>query len=211
MTEHKLFTGDIPAVSTRAFHEHRERAPHLEQDAHRPRLHRALEMVTDAALRVATARAAEPRRDVTVVDFGCGDGGLLSLIKPLPGVTGWGYDFAPANVAGWRERGVEAYPVDAFAPSTEIGNMVGDIVVTTEVLEHLAYPHTAVRRLFVAGASWLVASSPWTEHPGSHDECHAWAWDHDGYRAMIEAGGWRLHRHETVGQFQIVLAGRTTP
>lgn len=212
MAEHKLFTGDTPHVSTFAFHEHRERAPHIEQDAHRPRLLTALGMITAAVRRVRADRADNPpQRDVTVADFGCGDGGLLSLIKDMPGVTGWGYDFAPANRAGWAERGVEAYPVDAFDPGLILTDMVGDIVVTTEVLEHLADPHQAVRRLRLAGATYLVASSPWTEHAGSHDECHAWAWDVGGYCALLAQGGWQILLHTQIGMFQVVLAEAATP
>lgn len=212
MTEFKLYDGDVPAVSTREFHAHRLRAPHLEQSAHMPRLHLAFAMVADAVDRVQAARADDRvQRAVTVTDLGCGDGGLLSMVKHLPNVAAWGYDFAPANAEGWRERGVEAHEADVFDPSVRLSDMVGAIAITTEVLEHLAHPHTVVRRLFWAGAAWLVASSPWTEHPGSHDACHAWAWDQTGYRDLIEGGGWFVHRHETIGPFQVVLAGRKAP
>ncbi len=88
MTEWRLFDGDVPHVSTYAFHEHRDRAPHLEQTMHRERLLRTAEAV----------RALNP---ASVVDLGCGDGGLLSLITDIPS---WGYDWHPASVQGWRER-----------------------------------------------------------------------------------------------------------
>lgn len=35
----------------------------------------------------------------------------------------------------------------------------------------------------------FVASSPWNETEGPGYEGHLWAWDVEGYRAMIEAPG----------------------
>jgi len=198
--EHRLFDGDVPHVSTAAFHEHRDRAPHLEQPLHRRRLVYAAYLVEQAADAAG--------RPVTVSDLGCGDGGLLSLLGRLPAVErAWGYDFQPSNAAGWAERGVTAERVDVFGADRDAVKF-GDVTVMTEVLEHLADPHAAVR--WVAGQSrWLVASSPWPESPAAHDECHAWAWDLPGYRALVEQGGWRVLRHDRVdGYFQALLAGR---
>ena len=206
MAEYKLFDGDVPHVSTAAFHAHRERAPHLEQPVHRPRLEMAAELVRDAATRHQLDR---PGHATGVSDLGCGDGGLLSLLKGEDPnrLLAWGYDFQPSNRAGWAERGVTAESVDAFAPGHG-GVILGDIAVTTEVLEHVADPHGVVRWIG-EHSRYLVASSPWNENPASHDECHCWAWDQDGYRALIEQGGFTILRHETVGQFQVVLAEKT--
>jgi hypothetical protein len=52
---------------------------------------------------------------------------------------------------------------------------------------------------------FIVASSPWDESPQWHDECHAWAWDFPGYRALIEQGGFRILRHGQSTRFQIIL------
>ncbi|MFG3051917.1 methyltransferase domain-containing protein [Kitasatospora sp. NPDC048239] len=210
MTEYRLFTGDVPYVSTAAFHEHRERAAHFEQPAHRPRLEKALKFIAAAYVWLA----AEGVNDITLSDLGCGDGGLLQFVgETIPdrdtlGVnfSAWGYDFQPSNQAGWDERGVTAELRDAFAPDHP-GVILGDIAVMTEVLEHLADPHGTVRWVG-AHCRFVVASSPWNETPESHDECHAWSWDHDGYRALIEQGGYEVLRHESVGQFQIILGER---
>lgn len=202
MTEYKLFDGDTPDVSTFAFHEHRERAPHLDQPNHRPRLELAAAFVGSAAA-IHEGRAGATV--TTMSDFGCGDGGLLSLVKPLR-IEAWGYDFAPANAEGWAERGVKAESLDVFGADQDRVRF-GDITAVTEVLEHIADPHAAVR--WIAERSpFLVASSPWNETPEHHDECHAWAWDLPGYRALIEQGGYRILRHEQVLQFQVVLGWR---
>lgn len=203
MTEYRFFPeGEIPHVSTPEFHAHRERAPHLEQEVHRGRLGKAAGFATHAY------HEQERREDgaVTLSDLGCGDGGLLSMLRGLVGLNAHGYDFQPSNEAGWAERGVNAELLDVFGE--DMGVIVpGQIAVTTEVLEHLADPHGAVRWIGTH-SRYLVASSPWNETPESHDECHAWGWDQNGYRALIEQGGFTVVRHETVGQFQVVLGER---
>jgi 2-polyprenyl-3-methyl-5-hydroxy-6-metoxy-1,4-benzoquinol methylase len=199
VTEHKLFEGDIPYVSTAAYHAERERAPHLEQHPHQGRLYRAADFV---ALAVADLGG----ENIRISDLGCGDGGLLSLIQSIPGTESWGYDFAPANAAGWRERGVTASALDVFGADWD-RVQTGHVVVMTEVLEHLADPHGVLRRLNTPdGPRRLVCSSPWNEGPSNHDACHAWAWDTDGYRTMLEAAGWTVQLQEQVSLFQVVLA-----
>jgi SAM-dependent methyltransferase len=198
VTEHKLFEGAVPYVSTAAFHADRERAPHLEQGWHRPRLERAAEFV-----RMVTDR--QPVKDRTVSDLGCGDGGLLSLLAGPGEISAWGYDFAPANAAGWTERGVSAFALDVFGVDIQRVQF-GTVTVMTEVLEHLEDPHGVLR--WVRGNSrFLVCSSPWNENQNNHCEEHAWAWDLEGYAAMIQAAGWTVVQHQQVGLFQVVLAG----
>lgn len=200
MTEYKLFEGDTPHVSTFEFHADRERAPHLEQGVHRPRLERAAEFIHYAADLLLDGNV-EAHPFVTVSDLGCGDGGLLSLLDCR--TAAHGYDFQPSNVEGWRQRGVTAFPYDAFGKD-ESKVEYGDISVATEVLEHLADPHGTVKRI-ACKSQYLVASSPWTETNVSHDACHAWAWDMEGYRQLLEWGGFEIVRHEQVGMFQVIL------
>lgn len=193
MSEWKLFDGDTAHVSTAEFHVGRSRAAHLEDPLHRPRLDRAAAFVLDAV-----GRGAE-----TLSDLGCGDGGLLSLVDDA--VTAWGYDFCPANTAGWLERGIEAGFLDVFGVDRAQVKL-GGITVVTEVLEHLTDPHAAVRWIG-EHSRYIVASSPWTETSAAHDECHAWAFDVDGYRELIEQGGFEVLRHEKADCFQVVLGG----
>lgn len=198
--EYRLFPeGTVPHQSTFEFHSDRERAPHLEQGTHTGRLRLAAEMIQEAAHGVRQRGELIP----TVSDLGCGDGGLLSLLKDSPALISWGYDFAPANAAGWAERGVQAQPFDVFGKD-RASVRLGSVAVATEVLEHLADPHGVVRWIGET-SRFLVASSPWTENDISHDACHTWAWDMEGYRALVEQGGFTVVRHEQVGQFQVIL------
>jgi len=200
VAEWKLFEGDEPYVSTAAFHEHRARAPHLEQEGHQQRLHMAAKFVQDACLLDGEA--------CSVSDLGCGDGGLLSVVQNYSCVSrAWGYDFQPSNQAGWQDRGVTAYLKDVFGADRD-DIQFGRITVMTEVLEHLANPHGEVRWVS-QNSDYLVCSSPYDESDLSHDECHAWAWDKVGYRNLLENNGFTIIEHVDLSwKFQVALAKR---
>jgi hypothetical protein len=196
VTEWRLFTaGQRPHVSTLEFHAPRERAPHVDQPGHRPRL-------------LAAEQRIREINPATVVDLGCGDGGLLELLGRDPAIPAWGYDFAPANAAGWAERGVTAEARDVF--NAHDVPRWGQLAVLTEVLEHLADPHGTLR--WIAGhVRWVVASSPRWETGTSHAEEHAWAWDADGYGGLFDAAGWDVLHHEPCDWSQIVVAEVADP
>lgn len=193
--EWRLFEeGTVPHVTTAEFYRDRERAPHLEQMHHRARFDLALDCV-----RAAENWYARP----TLSDLGAGDGGFLALASPYVGRT-WGYDLCPANVAGAVERGVDVRLQDFTKERPELG------VITTllEVLGHITRPHELVRAVWKAGVRVLIASVPVDETGRGHDAVHTWTWSGDGFRALIEGGGWNVVRHETAGGHQVVLARR---
>lgn len=191
MTEYRFFEppGE-PEFTTAAWYLGRERAPHLEQPDHGERLR-----VTHSCVR----RALERTGAVTVVDLGCGDGGLLSL---LDGVDAWGYDLCPANVKAARgERGVNASLLDVVRHPG--GIVWGDLAVCTEMFEHLADPHGFARRIGRCCRA-VVASSPANEDDRSHYEFHAWAWDMDGYARLIGQAGFEVTAHVLAGDYQVI-------
>ncbi len=195
MTEWQLYEpGTIPDCTTSAWYEGRARAPHLEEGAHRDRLLLAADMVRDAVDRFGVQ---------SVVDLGCGDGGLLSLLQPLSFETDtpmWGYDLQRTNVnPAVLERNVDVRYGDVVAGEVEWG----ELAVCTEMLEHLLEPHEFVRRVGERSRV-IVASSPFTETGASHYEFHTWAWDMPGYRALIEQAGYHVERHETTSMFQVI-------
>jgi Methyltransferase domain len=194
LTEWKIYGEAVPYVSTREFHLHRDRAHHLEQAHHRDRLATAAELIRESA----TAWD-------TFSDLGCGDGGLLSVVQK-GFASAWGYDFQPSNAAGWAERGVKGFQLDAFGADRELIRL-GTVVACTEVLEHLADPHGVLRWLYESPVTTtLVCSSPWNETGEFHDECHAWAWDTEGYEALVQGANWNITDHKQVGPFQVVKA-----
>lgn len=193
MSEWRLFpAGTVPEYTTPEWYLDREHAPHLEDDIHRARLVRSAAQV---------AQVAFSHRLKTLVDLGSGDGGLLSLLGPA--VQGWGYDLMPTNVEAAKDRGADVRYGNVLTGDIEWGQ----IAVATEMLEHLVDPHAFVRHIAVHSEA-LVCSSPWQERPGHAYEFHTWAWDFDGYRALVEQGGFEVLHHEAVGPFQVISAAR---
>lgn len=190
MSEWQLFEpGTIPVCTTAEWYLDRDRAPHLEEGLHRPRLLLTAELV----------RSAEP---ADVVDLGAGDGGLLSLL--LGEVPAWGYDLCPDNIVGAQARGVDVRLGDVVT-----GDITwAELAVATEMLEHLVDPHGFVRRI-AEHSSWIVASSPAVETDVNHYEFHTWAWDTDGYAALIEQAGFEVVEHKLGSFFQVIMGVRS--
>ena len=191
MSEWQLFEpGTVPECTQPTWYADRERAPHLEQSAHQERLHAAAGLIHN----VVTAGTV-----ATVSDLGAGDGGLLSLID---GVSAWGFDLMPSNVAGASERCVDVALRDIF--TLDLLDF-GDLSVCTEVLEHLIDPHAFVRSI---PSRYLVASSPAYETANSHYEFHLWAWDLSGYRALLEQGGYTIIASASTSLYHVLLGER---
>lgn len=197
MTETRL---DVdPEIFTAEWYTTRDRAAHLEQPIHAARFDAALSLVGRAVAQFGAA---------SIVDLGCGDGGLLSRIRANhPDLPAWGYDLQPSNIsAAVNERHVDARYLDWLAGPIEWG----DLAVTTECLEHLDDPHAAVRHI-ADHARLIVVSSPASETIDCHDPVHAWVWDADGYRKLVEQAGYDIAEHRiTPGEiaFQVILGVR---
>lgn len=189
---------DPPYWTTPEFYAGREAAPHLEQEGHRERLLLTADMVIDALDRFGKQN---PGKLGSVLDLGAGDGGLISLFRGKGAVIG--YDLQQSNIDAAKGRGVVVELKDVVTELPPI--FPTDVLVATELLEHLLEPAEFVRRLHASPARHLVASSPYTETPESHYEFHTWAWDLDGYRALLEDAGWRVIRQETAWISQVLL------
>ena len=189
--EWKLFDKDSDFTKVEWYWD-REAAHHLEEIGHRDRLLVARNLVLEAH-----AMGAK-----TAVDLGCGDGGLLQLLKDTP-VKAWGYDLMPKNI----EHAVAVRDVDARYTDFNSDDIeYGDITIMTEVLEHMIDPHKIVREL---PSKFLIASSPYNENDKSHYEFHLWAWNQQGYDALITQGGYRIvNKIYSDGWSQVVLGVR---
>lgn len=190
--EWKLFDENNPEFARPEWYENIESAHHLEEDHHRERIITALDFV----------HTAISMGGKSVVDLGCGDGGLLALLKEN-NIEAWGYDLMPKNIDyAVNVRGVDARYTDF--KNDEI--IYADIAVMTEVLEHLENPHEVVKNL---PSKFLIASSPYNETNTHHYEFHLWAWDNQGYIDLMHSGGYNVFNIKNVsGWSQIVLAVR---
>jgi methyltransferase family protein len=195
--EWRLYGDEIPECATAEWYRERDAAPHLEQEGHRERLLLTAEMVEDAVRR--------PGIVSDICDLGAGDGGLLQAVRErgirLPA---WGYDLQPTNVKAAIDRGVNVQLADFDIDPVRWA----DVVVASEVIEHLPDPHAFIRWVAASPARFFVATSPYTETPGNAYEHHLWAWDLVGYRQLLEQAGWVVLRQETAWISQILLCGR---
>lgn len=200
MAEYKLFEGDTAPFTDSEFYRDREAAHHLEQGGHTERLVLAGEYVKYAFDQMSLDQYATP----TVSDLGCGDGGLLQHLRDTYGIIGWGYDMQPSNVNhAQNTRKVDVRLTDFGASNVQYG----DIVVMTEVLEHLSDPHGTLRSI-PDSTTYLIASSPFHETRDAHYEFHNWAWDDEGYDALLEQAGFTVVKHEHVWLNQVLLGVR---
>lgn len=191
MAEWRLFPeGTVPEFTTQAWYQGRERAPHWEQPAHHGRMEMALDHIMEIS-------------PVSLVDLGCGDGGLLAQLPKW--ISAWGYELSPEAVKGGEERGVHILQADIV---DGLDTWRSEMTVATEILEHLVDPHGMVQRI-AQSSPCLVASSPVDETADHHYEFHAWAWDKAGYVALMEQAGLEVVRHDVVDTFQVVTAVRS--
>jgi len=138
-----------------------------------------------AGLVAGLARWAAPVRSVT--DLGCGDGSLLARLRDvlLPAdIPMWGYDLGKADLAYGQQRGLDLRSGDITKPHRL---EYGELVIATEVAEHLEDPEDFLRGI---QAALLIVSSPSAETGDWHNPIHAWAWDRAGYDELVRRSGW---------------------
>lgn len=97
----------------------------------------------------------------TVLDVGCGEGYLArAILDRFPGARYRGVDVSEGAVEAARARCPEATfevaTIETLASWTE----TFDVVVCSEVLEHLSDPHAALKILAARCAKTLVVSVP---------------------------------------------------
>lgn len=201
MSEWKLFDTP-PEWTTPEWYAERETAPHLEQEGHRERLHLTAKLANQIVRKLDAS---------LVIDVGAGDGGLLSLIRPTRTLYTVGYDLQQSNVTASANRGprVRVEYRDVIEDWPRRDDTIPDVVLCTEMLEHLVDPHGFVQRLWdLPDVKAVVASSPYTEDDTSHYGFHTWAWDLDGYRNLFEDIGWNVTAQETAWISQVIVAER---
>lgn len=210
MTEWKLFGDEPPAFCDPANLAGQEWMDLEHQPGWQQRSQMVLEMARFVAVGPPVAGIAAP---ASVTDLGCGDGSLLALLATF-GLPAWGYEVGRGDVDAAGRRGLDVRQGDILAGDIEYG----DLLIVTEVLEHLADPEAFLRGL---PGRLLIVSSPSAETGDWHNPIHAWAWDMAGYAALLQRAGWTVLRHrecdggpntfgDVTGQqrFQAIFAAR---
>ena len=134
-----------------------------------------------------------------VVDFGCGDGLLLSEFAKQH-IGGIGYEFSNAGINRCQRRGVSVVKLDFSNHILPSPFPKGDLVVCLEVAEHLPMKDADFLCDILScceGSKWLVFAAA---IPGQGGEGHLNEQPHDYWREKIEARGWRFNNTLTKKQ-----------
>lgn len=196
MSEWRLFReGNVPDYTQPGFFAAHPWVDPAGQRGHAERT----DMVADLVAEIVTSTGL-----ASLTDLGCGDGALLQKIAQRVRVKSWGYDLGIQNIHVARTlRLVDARQADFHEL---IGLEYGQLLVATEVVEHLVDPRRFIRML---PGGHLILSSPCDETDRDHYVHHAWAWDLDGYRAMVEDCGWTVKEQRSCpAGFQVIWAVR---
>lgn len=159
---------------------------------------------TDHVLRLlVTAGAVAWLKPGTICDPACGDASILVRAWQLwPFQRAFLGDLSKAQI-DLLARSPLPFPAE-FYPGSHAQETLDnleqpvDVVVLTEILEHVEDPDAVLRSAREAGKA-LVVSSPIDEtfSVGNHE--HLWAWDKAGYREMLEATGWSPVAYTEIG------------
>jgi 2-polyprenyl-3-methyl-5-hydroxy-6-metoxy-1,4-benzoquinol methylase len=192
---HKTF--DKPHSHDAEWYKDREAVDHINQSNHRPRLLQVQDYLIELL-------AKHP--NYTICDFGCGNAGLVREIQSKVSNKIWGYDLCPANVKDAHSKGNEN---NVFYTDFINDNNLEypDIVICTEVLEHLVDPDAFITKLLNNGVKYIIASSPNYETPTNHEPYHLWVFNGDSYKEMFIDTGWDVITHHKA-DFQYIVAKR---
>jgi 2-polyprenyl-3-methyl-5-hydroxy-6-metoxy-1,4-benzoquinol methylase len=104
----------------------------------------------------------EPLGARTVLDAGCGEGYLArALLDALPGLALTGADLSPRAVEAARRRCPEARFEQRSLDDLAAARERYDLVVCSEVLEHLDSPRAALGTLAALTAGHALLTVPW--------------------------------------------------
>ena len=123
------------------------------------------------------------KKDLLLVDFGCGDMPYRSVIEPHVGKY-LGVDL---------EMNPKAEHHIDFDSKTTLPDNYADIVLSNQVLEHVdspsGYLQEALRILKPGGSIILTTHGYWYYHPTPNDY---WRWTSAGLRKTVEDAGYKV-------------------
>ena len=92
-----------------------------------------------------------------VLDLGCGDGALLDLLQRTRGCTGYGVEYADANVLACVRRGVNVLQLNLEDGLAIFEDNSFDVVRQIDTLQHLRNAETMLRETARIGRAGIVA------------------------------------------------------
>ncbi len=92
-----------------------------------------------------------------VLDLGCGDGALLSLLQSTRACTGYGVEIDDAKVLACMKRGVNVLQLNLEDGLTMFNDDAFDVVLQIDTLQHLRNAETMLRETARVGRLGVVA------------------------------------------------------
>ena len=92
-----------------------------------------------------------------VLDLGCGDGALLDLLQRTRGCTGYGVEYADANVLACVRRGVNVLQLNLHEGLKAFRDQSFDAVLQIDTLQHLRNAEVMLRETARVGRVGIVA------------------------------------------------------
>ena len=150
----------------------------------------------------------------SVLDAGCGNGYLIERVISKNAlhkhVKYAAFDASEKMVNGLKARLTDVQISQEFLPNTSFGDEVFNIIMCSEVLEHVHVPREALKELFriAAPRGMLVLSVPNGDRIGINDvikKKKAWQPADDVFytfselNMMFREAGWRIVSAETIG------------
>jgi SAM-dependent methyltransferase len=135
----------------------------------------------------------------TVLDAGCGEGHVTEwLSEALPGSSITGLEGRASALAAFQARNPAARAVEGDLTAAPFEDAAFDLVVCTEVLEHLPDPAAALRELARVSGGRLLLTVPHEpffragnlargRYPGRLGSTpgHRWTWGRRGFMRMV--------------------------
>ncbi len=151
----------------------------------------------------------------TVLDFGCGTGGILLF---LPAGRRIGIEINEGAVAIARESGIEVFPTIEALP----GDLVADVVISHHALEHVPEPLRVLRQLrtHLRAGGRLVVVVPAEPVPHHHTRCwrpnpdaHLYSWNPLTLGNLVQEAGFRIEESflATAGYTRYLAWARPVP
>ena len=91
-----------------------------------------------------------------VLDLGCGKGDLLASLAEHKGVSGYGLEIDPDNIAACIARGVNVIEQDLDKGLGNFASNSFDVVVMTQALQAVEYPDRVLQEMLRVGRQCII-------------------------------------------------------
>lgn len=150
-----------------------------------------------------TLKAAELQPGQRALDYGCGDGALLAIIKQRVGDSGTAIGFDPNREAVslatqcLQQRGIDAQVRETLDPTL---HETFDRIICAEVIEHVHEPRSLLRELhrLLKPGGLAVVTTPIRLTKDPIDPNHVQEWFFEDFAEMITDSPLRVIDHQAV-------------